>query len=86
MKTYFISGGTGSFGKEFVSVLLKKKLAKKIIIFSRDEYKQSQMQKMPLLEKNKKIMRYFIGDVRDKERVLQTMHGNNIDIVSVQLP
>ena len=81
MKTYFISGGTGSFGKEFVSVLLKKKLAKKIIIFSRDEYKQSQMQKMPLLEKNKKIMRYFIGDVRDKERVLQTMHGNNIDIV-----
>ena len=81
MKTYFISGGTGSFGKELVKTLIKKKLAKKIIIFSRDEFKQSQMQKMPLLNKNKKIMRYFIGDVRDKQRVLQTMEGNHIDIV-----
>jgi len=81
MKTYFISGGTGSFGKEFASVLLKKKLAKKIIIFSRDEFKQSQMQKIPLLSKNKKIMRYFIGDVRDKDRVNQTMQENQIDIV-----
>lgn len=81
MKTYFISGGTGSFGKELVKTLLKKKLAKKIIIFSRDEFKQSQMQKIPLLNKNKKIMRYFIGDVRDKQRVLQTMEGNHIDIV-----
>ena len=81
MKTYFISGGTGSFGKELVKVILKKKLAKKIIIFSRDEFKQSQMQKIPLLNKNKKIMRYFIGDVRDKQRILQTMSGNLIDIV-----
>ena len=81
MKTYFISGGTGSFGKEFISVLLKKKLAKKIIVFSRDEFKQSQMQKIPLLSKNKKIMRYFIGDVRDRERVFQTMQGNQIDVV-----
>ena len=81
MKTYFISGGTGSFGKELVKTLIKKKLAKKIIIFSRDEFKQSQMQKIPLLNKNKKIMRYFIGDVRDKQRVLQTMEGNHIDIV-----
>jgi UDP-N-acetylglucosamine 4,6-dehydratase/5-epimerase len=81
MKTYFISGGTGSFGKELVKVLLKKKLAKKIIIFSRDEFKQSQMQKISLFNKNKKIMRYFIGDVRDKERVFQIMEGNQIDVV-----
>ena len=81
MKTYFISGGTGSFGKELVKILLKQKLAKKIIIFSRDEFKQSQMQKISLFNKNKKIMRYFIGDVRDKERVFQTMEGNQIDVV-----
>jgi len=81
MKTYFISGGTGSFGKEFVTILLKKKSAKKIIIFSRDEFKQSQMSKIPVIEKNKKIMRYFIGDVRDSERVKQAMDGNKIDVV-----
>ena len=81
MKTYFISGGTGSFGKELTKVLIKKKLAKKIIIFSRDEFKQSQMQKIPLFNKNKKILRFFIGDVRDKQRILQTMEGNQIDIV-----
>ncbi len=81
MKTYFISGGTGSFGKELTKVLIKKRLAKKIIIFSRDEFKQAQMQKIPLFNKNKKILRFFIGDVRDKQRVLQTMKGNQIDIV-----
>ena len=81
MKTYFISGGTGSFGKALTKTLIKKKIANKIIIFSRDEFKQSQMQKIPLFQKNKKILRYFIGDVRDKQRVLQTMSGNLIDIV-----
>ena len=39
------------------------------------------MQKIPLFNKNKKILRFFIGDVRDKQRVLQTMEGNQIDIV-----
>lgn len=81
MKTYFISGGTGSFGKELTKLLILKKLAKKIIIFSRDEFKQSQMQKIPLFSKSKKILRFFVGDVRDKQRVLQTMLGNQIDIV-----
>ncbi len=81
MKTFFISGGTGSFGKELATILLKKKIAKKIIIFSRDEFKQEQMKKIPVFEKNKNIMRYFIGDVRDKKRIVQAMRENNIDIV-----
>ena len=81
MKNYFISGGTGSFGKELTSTLIKKKLAKKIIIFSRDEFKQEQMKKISLFEKNKQILRYFIGDVRDKNRLNQAMRENNIDIV-----
>jgi UDP-N-acetylglucosamine 4,6-dehydratase/5-epimerase len=81
MKTYFISGGTGSFGKELSSILLKNKLAKKIIIFSRDEFKQDQMKKLNIFKKNEKIMRYFIGDVRDKNRISQAMSENKIDIV-----
>ena len=81
MNTYFISGGTGSFGKELASTLLQKKIAKKIIIFSRDEFKQEQMKKIPIFAKNNKIMRYFIGDVRDKDRILQSMRENNTDIV-----
>ena len=43
-KTYFITGGTGSFAKKFIRLLIDKKLAKKIIVFSRDEYKQLMMQ------------------------------------------
>ena len=81
MKTYFISGGTGSFGKELSSILLKNKLTKKIIIFSRDEFKQDQMKKLNIFKKNEKIMRYFIGDVRDKNRISQAMSENKIDIV-----
>ena len=81
MKTYFISGGTGSFGKELSAILLKNKLAKKIIIFSRDEFKQYQMKKINIFKKNEKIMRYFIGDVRDKNRLSQALSENKIDIV-----
>ena len=81
MKTYFISGGTGSFGKELASVLIKMNMAKKIIIFSRDEFKQDQMKKISIFQKNKNKMRYFIGDVRDKNRLTQAMRENNIDIV-----
>ena len=51
-KTYFITGGTGSFAKKFVEHLLKKNLAKKIIIFSRDEFKQFIMQENDLIKKN----------------------------------
>jgi len=66
-----ITGGTGSFGKKYVQILLKKYNPKKIIIFSRDELKQFDMQQ----EFNADCMRYFIGDVRDSERVNQAMSG-----------
>jgi UDP-N-acetylglucosamine 4,6-dehydratase/5-epimerase len=68
-KTYFITGGTGSFSKEFIKYLLLKNLAKKIIIFSRDEYKQEKMREIPIIKKNISIMRFFIGDVRDLPRL-----------------
>jgi len=67
--TYFITGGTGSFANKFIFDLVKKKLAKKIIIFSRDEYKQQKMQNLPIIQKNISKFRFFIGDVRDMDRV-----------------
>ena len=68
-KNYFISGGTGSFAKKFAELIIKKGDAKKIIIFSRDEYKQMMMKELPFVKKNLKIFRFYIGDVRDKNRL-----------------
>jgi UDP-N-acetylglucosamine 4,6-dehydratase len=70
-QTILITGGTGSFGKCYVKTLLQQYQPKKIIVFSRDELKQFEMQQ----EYNHSCMRYFIGDVRDKERMMQAMKG-----------
>lgn len=79
-KTYFITGGTGSFSKRFIRYLLEKKMAKKIIIFSRDEYKQFIMKEDDLIKKNISILRFLIGDIRDKDR-LDFAVQDNIDVV-----
>ena len=71
-----VTGGTGSFGKKFTKILLEEKHPKKIIIFSRDELKQHEMQ---VGGYNDPRLRYFIGDIRDRERLLRAMHG--VDIV-----
>ena len=65
-KSILITGGTGSFGRNLTSFLLKNYKPKKIIIFSRDELKQSQMMSE---FKNHKVLRFFIGDVRDYSRL-----------------
>ncbi len=70
-KSILITGGTGSFGKQYVKTLLERYSPKKIIVFSRDELKQYEMQQ----EFNAPNMRYFIGDVRDAERVKQACKG-----------
>jgi len=80
-KTIFITGGTGSFGKSFVKHLLEKYKVKKIIIFSRDELKQYEMSKIEMFEKNKKLIRFFIGDIRDIDRLRLAFRNNNIDYV-----
>jgi UDP-N-acetylglucosamine 4,6-dehydratase/5-epimerase len=76
-KSILITGGTGSFGKFFLSYLIKKKLNfKKIIIFSRDELKQHEMRLIKNFDdKLNKNLRYFIGDVRDKDRLIQAFQG-----------
>lgn len=70
-KSILITGGTGSFGKKFVQTVLAQYRPKKLIVFSRDELKQSEMQ----LVFRQDCMRYFIGDVRDSERLMQACKG-----------
>ena len=74
-KNILITGGTGSFGKKYTEILLKNYKPNKIIIYSRDELKQFEMAQ----KYNDKCMRYFIGDVRDKERLKKAME--DVDIV-----
>ncbi|MEK7068158.1 MAG: UDP-N-acetylglucosamine 4,6-dehydratase (inverting) [Patescibacteria group bacterium] len=74
-KTILITGGTGSFGQSFVEYLLQCSEAKKIIIFSRDEFKQSQMN----ARLQDKRLRFFLGDVRDAARLRRAFNG--VDIV-----
>ena len=78
-KTILITGGTGSFGKAFLKELLKSHdIVKKIIIFSRDELKQSELNEKYPVKKFKKL-RYFLGDLRDKDRIYRALDG--VDIV-----
>jgi UDP-N-acetylglucosamine 4,6-dehydratase (inverting) len=85
-KSILITGGTGSFGRNFTEKLVLNHKPSKIIIFSRDEFKQYQMQnffnqkKYLSKQKNKNLIRYFIGDVRDKERLKLALY-DDVDIV-----
>jgi len=75
-KTILLTGGTGSFGHKFTEVMLKKYKPKVIRIFSRDELKQWEMHKK---FKNDRCLRFFIGDIRDKDRLDRAM--DDVDIV-----
>jgi len=79
-KVVLITGGTGSFGKKFIKTILERyPLVSKIIIYSRDELKQSDLkQKYP--ESVYPQLRFFIGDVRDKERIKRACEGVNVII------
>ena len=77
-QTILITGGTGSFGKKFIEKLLHKYKPNKIIVYSRDELKQFEMQKIFPGNKNTAI-RYFIGDIRDLPRLRQAL--DTVDIV-----
>ena len=72
-KTILITGGTGSFGKSFVRFVFNTMKPKKVIVFSRDEFKQFEMSKM--FNENEFEIRFFLGDIRDKERLLRAFEG-----------
>jgi len=76
--TILVTGGTGSFGRRFAEIVLQKHAPKKLIVFSRDELKQHDM-RQALPDSGDSPMRYFIGDVRDRERLERAFHG--VDIV-----
>jgi len=71
-KTILVTGGTGSFGKKLIAKLLTTTKARKVIVFSRDELKQYEMQQ---LYKGEDRIRFFIGDVRDYERLFRAFDG-----------
>lgn len=74
-KTLLVTGGTGTFGRAFVAKLLAVPEVKKVIVLSRDEFKQSEMQRDIKDER----LRFFLGDVRDLQRLQRAFHG--VDIV-----
>jgi UDP-N-acetylglucosamine 4,6-dehydratase len=79
-KSILVTGGTGSFGKKFIKTVFENYPdVKKVIVFSRDEYKQFVMQNMPEFKPFEEKLRFFIGDVRDKERLLRAFEG--VDVV-----
>jgi len=73
-KNVLITGGTGSFGKRFVQLVLQRYKPEKLIVFSRDELKQFEMQQRWNM-KDYPCIRYFLGDVRDKERLMRAFSG-----------
>jgi UDP-N-acetylglucosamine 4,6-dehydratase/5-epimerase len=77
-KVVLVTGGTGSFGRKFVATILKTSRPRKLIVFSRDEMKQHEMRK-EFPDAGDSPMRYFIGDVRDAERLRRAMSG--VDVV-----
>ncbi|MDD1665104.1 MAG: polysaccharide biosynthesis protein, partial [Methanomicrobiales archaeon] len=76
--TVLITGGTGSFGKKFTEIMLTRYKPKKLIIFSRDELKQHEMRTI-YPDTSGAPIRYFIGDVRDRDRLNRAMH--DVDVV-----
>ena len=74
-KTILVTGGTGSFGHQFISYVLNNYDPKKIIIYSRDEFKQFIMQNEYKNHPKANKLRFFIGDIRDKERLYRAFEG-----------
>lgn len=78
-KSIFVTGGTGSFGKKFIKTILERYSPRKVIVYSRDELKQFEMQQDEFIKKHEEVMRFFIGDVRDLDRLKRAME--DVDIV-----
>ncbi|WP_144186540.1 UDP-N-acetylglucosamine 4,6-dehydratase (inverting) [Elioraea rosea] len=78
-KAVLVTGGTGSFGRAFVAALLTRATPRRLVIYSRDELKQYEMEQEFASRDPRGVLRYFIGDVRDAARLTQALRG--IDII-----
>ena len=83
-KVVLLTGGTGSFGRKFVEIVLKEYAPKKLIVFSRDELKQHEMAQV-FNPASYPCMRYFIGDVRDRDRLYRALDGVEIVVHAAAL-
>ena len=81
-KTVLITGGTGSFGRKFIEIMLREYRPNKVVIFSRDELKQHEMRTAGF---DHPSLRYFIGDVRDVDRLRRAMHGVDVAVHAAAL-
>lgn len=79
-----VTGGTGSFGRRFVDILLRRHPPKRLIVFSRDEVKQHEMQQAHP-ETSDSCIRYFLGDIRDKDRLHRAFRGVNVVVHAAAL-
>lgn len=79
IKSVLVTGGTGSFGQAFAKRVLQETEVERFVVFSRDELKQFEMQNSPFFREHRGRMRYFIGDVRDVDRLKYAL--NDIDVV-----
>jgi len=84
-KTILVTGGTGSFGKKFIETVLNQYDPKKIIVYSRDELKQYEMQISKIFKPFVSKLRYFIGDIRDLKRLEMAMEGVDYVVHSAAL-
>ena len=84
-KNVMITGGTGSFGNAFVDFILNNFRPRKLVILSRDEDKQHTMKAKYASHENRSCLRFFLGDVRDKDRLCQAMSGMNFVIHAAAL-
>lgn len=84
-KSILVTGGTGSFGKKFIATILQKYNPKRIVIYSRDELKQFEMQNMEPFSTHLSQLRFFIGDVRDAARLKMAMEGVEIVVHAAAL-
>ncbi len=84
-KSILVTGGTGSFGKKFIISVLKKYNPKRIAVFSRDELKQSEMSNNKEFKRYDKQLRYFIGDVRDFDRLKHAFNGMDVIVHAAAL-
>ncbi len=83
-KTILVTGGTGSFGQKFIRTVIDRYMPERLIVFSRDELKQFQMRER-FSEQQYPFLRYFIGDVRDRDRLYRALDGVNVVVHAAAL-